>query len=261
MGLLSTLTLTPAVDGAIGGGNNNDFSPVGGDGASVWRLTAGGLSGGTITGIALAGGNPDGRLLIIQDVSTAPGTHNISFTSEDANSAAANRIITANGASFTMPIGGTALLIYDGTISRWRLLGIVSTSLPLSNISGSTLSVLGDTTFSGFFEGQPDVVAPAGAQNDFNPGGHWPRTQSLYIAAGAALSFTGFDATGVNKGWVINFVNTSTVNSITFVNNSGASLAANRLLLPNNVNYVLPPNGVVGFIYTFNNVWQLVGGA
>jgi hypothetical protein len=257
---LATLTLTPPVTGAIAGGNNNDFTPVGGNTASVWRLTAGGLSGGTITGIALSGGNPDGRVLIIQDVSTSPGTHNISFTSEDVNSAAVNRIITPKGAAFTMPIGGAALLIYDGTISRWRLIGIVSTTLPLDLINGSSLNITGDTFFSGFFQGQPDAVAAAGAQNNYNPGGHWPRTQNLFLAAGAALSITGLDSTGVNIGWVINFVNASSVNSITFVHNSGASLAANRFMLPNNVNYVLPPNGVIGFMYTFGSVWQLVGG-
>jgi hypothetical protein len=258
-GLLSALTLTPPVNGAIGGGNNNDFSPVGGANSSVWRLTAGGLAGGTITGIGLLGGNPDGRLLIILDVSTSPGQHNISFTSQDVNSLAANRIITPNGQTFTMPIGGAALLIYDGTVSRWRLLGIITVTLPLTDISSSALDISGDLFGFGVILGQPTTAAAAGAQNDYNPGGNWPKNQNLFVAAGAALSITGFDATGVDHGQTFTFVNTSSANSATFVHNSGASLAANRIFLPNNVNFVLPPNGAVQFVYTFGNVWQLIG--
>lgn len=258
-GPLGLLTLTPPVTGAIGGGDNADFSPAGGETSSVWRLVAGGIAGGTITGIALAGGNPDGRLLFISNISAGPGVHNISFTSEDVGSLAANRILTANGATFTVPHGGTATLIYDGTSERWRLLGVVTTTLPLTDVSSASLDVSGDLFGFGVIQGQATSASAAGTQNDYNPGGHWPKNQNVFVGAGAALVITGFDATDVDNGQTFTFVNTSPTNSVTFDHDNSGSLAANRLFLPSNTNFTLPPNGAVQFVYTFSSVWQLIG--
>jgi len=201
------------------------------------------------------GANTDGRVVVVENV----GILNISFTNQDVNSVATNRFVfPAAASSFVIPSGGTAAFIYDGTTARWRMLAIVSPTLPLTTIS-TALVVQSSITAFGAITGQSTTVAAAGAQNDYNPAGNWPGNQNLFLAAGVALSITGFDATGVNAGQVINLINTSAADSCTLVHNSGASLAANRLFLPNSVNFVVPPNGAVSLVRTFTGVWQVIG--
>lgn len=251
-GILAALTLTPPISAALVGNNNNDFSPVGGDTSSVWRLTAGGIGGSIITGMITGGANVDGRVIVIENV----GALNILFTSQDVNSVATNRFLLP-AATFVVPSGGTAAFIYDGTTARWRMLAVVSPTLPLSTINNS-LVVTGSLTALGAITGTSTTAAGAGALNDYNPGGNWPGNETLFLAAGAATNISGFDATGVNNGQVINLVNTSSANTITLLHNSGLSVALNRLQLPSSVNLVIPPLGGVQLVRTFSGFWQVI---
>lgn len=198
------------------------------------------------------GANTDGRIVVFENV----GGPNISFTSQDVSSLATNRFALL-AATYSLPNGATAAFIYDGTISRWRLLTIISSSLPISTISTDVV-VQGTLTVANAITGSSTTTAGAGALNDYNPGAPWPGNQNLFLAAGAATVISGFDATGVNNGQVINLVNTSNANSITLVHNSGLSLAANRLQLPNSVNLVIPPLGGVQLVRTFSGFWQVI---
>jgi hypothetical protein len=77
----------------------------------------------TITGIA-SGSDP--RLLVV----TATGG-DVVLAHESASSLAANRIITPDGLDLTIPDEGAALLAYDGTSSRWRIIATTSAGLEL----------------------------------------------------------------------------------------------------------------------------------
>lgn len=97
----------------------------------------------TVTGIT---GGVDGRLLIIENVST---TSAVAFTAEGAGSTAANRIYTPGSASvnLTATATGTAsvLLIYDGTSSRWRVLLYMSANLSANITALANFTVNGNT--------------------------------------------------------------------------------------------------------------------
>lgn len=70
----------------------------------------------TITGALIDGGNVDGAKVIIESLNKAVTLKNL-----DAGSATSNRIITPNsGSDLTLLALERALLIYDGTASRWR---------------------------------------------------------------------------------------------------------------------------------------------
>ena len=70
----------------------------------------------TITGIAVSGGNTDGMILILHNVTSA---QNVVLNDEDTNSTAANRL--ALNANQTLAADQSCSIYYDSTSSRWRL--------------------------------------------------------------------------------------------------------------------------------------------
>lgn len=103
-------TLSPTALAA----NTNDYAPTNIATATGLRLDASapvnltGLTSGT-----------SGRVLALLNVSAANA---ITLTHEDAGSTAANRFTLPSGASLAIPPGGAALLMYDATSARWRVL-------------------------------------------------------------------------------------------------------------------------------------------
>ena len=97
--------------------SQNDYNPTGLSTATVLRLTSAAL-GSTITGLA---GGVDGRIVVLYNLATA-ATDVITLSHEDVLSSAANRFDLATAANRTISERGTAILIYDGTASRWRCL-------------------------------------------------------------------------------------------------------------------------------------------
>jgi len=95
------------------GGSTNDaaFSN-----ASLIRL-ASTSSAQTITGIA---GGTDGKLLTLMNAGTV-GTATIA--NQNVGSLAANRIITGTGGDLLLAQDASMLLMYDGSVSRWRVIG------------------------------------------------------------------------------------------------------------------------------------------
>ncbi len=71
----------------------------------------------SITGIA---GGAAGRLVIIVNISGFV----LTLTSEDVNSAAANRMSLPNAADIAVGVNEVVALIYDGISSRWRAFGV-----------------------------------------------------------------------------------------------------------------------------------------
>ncbi len=117
--------------------NQNDYSA--GDGANTLRLTA--STAVNITGIA---GGTDGRLLVLHNV----GSNNITLTSQDASSAAANRFDI--GEHFSIRTGHCAIAQYDGTTQRWRIiadrLGLWSEAYTTSTATTGSLSATSPAT-------------------------------------------------------------------------------------------------------------------
>lgn len=109
-------TLSPA---ALANGNNNNYAPTGHAAVYLFRLTGDG-GGSTLTGLA---GGVAGRRVTLCAITT----DTITITDEDANSTAANRFADLSGVSFILGTGTGSIpcidAIYDGTSSRWRLIG------------------------------------------------------------------------------------------------------------------------------------------
>lgn len=99
-------------------GINNDYNPesTATNRSTVWRISVSlATADDSITGIA---NGLQGRLLTIINVGNDPFT----LKNQNVNSAAANRIITGTGADVTLAVDDTAILWYDSTTSRWRLI-------------------------------------------------------------------------------------------------------------------------------------------
>lgn len=103
--LLQLLDTTPAQITS----DQNNYNP--GTGSS-FRLSTDAPR--TITGLA---GGADGRLMFLMNV----GSFNFLLSNENFSSSAANRIITGTGADVTYPPDDIALVKYDATTARWRV--------------------------------------------------------------------------------------------------------------------------------------------
>lgn len=110
---LKLIAVSPA---ALGVGNNNDYAGVAS--SSFARLAADAL-GSTLTGLAAG---TDGYFIIIVNVSG----NTLTIAHEDANSAAANRFITATGLAVVMAQHDAAFFCYDGVTARWRQVTLVA---------------------------------------------------------------------------------------------------------------------------------------
>jgi hypothetical protein len=93
--------------------NTNNWAPTGLSGASVIRVSTD--ASRNVTGIT---GGADGRLLMVQNI----GSFDLVLTHEDAASTAANRIVCPSATNLTIPASSSAILQYDPTSSRWRVI-------------------------------------------------------------------------------------------------------------------------------------------
>ena len=119
--------LTAFISPTAVSGTVDDYAPTGFAGANTIRLTANN-PGATLTG--LAGPSP-GRVLLVHNVGTWP----ITFANEGLTSTAANRF--ALNADVELAASQSTLLQYDGTSSRWRIIG--GTGSGGATVTGSNL--------------------------------------------------------------------------------------------------------------------------
>jgi hypothetical protein len=96
------------------GSDQNDWNPTSLSTAQVIRASAS-TSGIDLTGLS---GGADGRLLALVNVGT---TYTLTLKDENASSSAANRF-ALGGYDLAINPTGAAILIYDATSSRWRVL-------------------------------------------------------------------------------------------------------------------------------------------
>ena len=120
--LQSAMQYNPRTPGALAAGNNNNYAGLltgtANNNMRHWvRLE--GDAGGTsvITGIDATSAQ-DGDCFKLTNVSA----FNVTLGHQDANSTAANRIISPTGANYVLGADESAEIIYDATTARWRIL-------------------------------------------------------------------------------------------------------------------------------------------
>lgn len=113
-------------------------------GKSSIRLTYSGAV--TISGIS---GGYDGKFLCIHNVTGSDAT----IKHQDGGASASDRIITSTAGDLTLSNGAMALLQYDATTARWRLVaggGGSGGSFVSSNFTGTTISPVASKGFQRF---------------------------------------------------------------------------------------------------------------
>ncbi len=110
--------------------NQNDYNPSGVATASVLQVFSDAAR--SISGLA---GGAEGRVVSLINIGSQP----IALLDESASSTAANRFTL--GASLTLPAKQAALLRYDGTATRWRLVagttGLLAAANNLSDLAST----------------------------------------------------------------------------------------------------------------------------
>ncbi len=96
-------------------GNVDDYNPTGADSCSRMRIDANGAHR-NITGLA---NGADGRVIILHNITG--GAFNL-VLKHDVTSSAANRFYTPGAADYTISQYGSAICIYDATLSRWLVM-------------------------------------------------------------------------------------------------------------------------------------------
>jgi hypothetical protein len=123
-GLILTGVLSPPQITA----NQNDYNPTGIAAASVLQLSSD--ASRTVTGLA---GGAEGRVISLINIGSQP----IVLADESTSSAAGNRFTL--GANLTVAAKQAAMLRYDGTAARWRLIagatGLLAAANNLSDLA------------------------------------------------------------------------------------------------------------------------------
>lgn len=91
-------------------GNQNDYSPGTGD---IVRLSSDAAR--NITGISAG---TDGEVRVLVNV----GSFTITLVHQSTSSTAANRFLVSFGADYLLAANAAAVIMYDGTTSRWRVI-------------------------------------------------------------------------------------------------------------------------------------------
>lgn len=218
--------------------NVNDYSPIGLNLASFLKLSS--TLAVSITG--LNSPSVTNKFLYLYN----NGTFNITLVNKSVSSLAQNRFEI--GEDIVMSPKSGVTLFYDVGTSRWICLGRTTNSVASTTITGG-VTLSGQVIFNG------DITDTINANtNNYNPVGLANANRLLLNCAGA-FNLTGIQAQAVGATYII--INTNNVNSLTIVNNSAASLGANRFLIGANV--VLTQNQSCMIQYDLTNArWRMI---
>ncbi|HEV7880218.1 DUF2793 domain-containing protein [Bradyrhizobium sp.] len=113
--------------------NQNDYNPAGAAAATVLQLSSDALR--TVSGLA---GGAEGRVVNLVNIGSQP----ILLSDESTSSSAANRF--ALGANLTLAAKQAAMLRYDGSATRWRLIagatGLLVAANNLSDLASTAVA-------------------------------------------------------------------------------------------------------------------------
>ena len=215
-------------------GAQNDFALNSGVAILRWN----GASTATITGFT---GGVNGRLLYVVNESAVLLT-----LSHQTTSAAANQIVGVGSASLNIGVGGSVLLRYDGTSTKWRVMSFATTNF------------LSSLNVNGVFQIAPQngeqTDTSTGTQNDFAVNS---AVSVLRWNGASTATFTGF--AGGTNGRLLLVINESTAQGVTFNNENASSTAANRFTILNSSSEVIGALGAALFRYDgASSRWRLV---
>lgn len=207
-----------------------------GNGKAVGILRCNNASDLTITGFKAP---TDTRLMFVYAV----GAGGVTLNHQDAGSTtAADRIITATGSALTLTAGsGSALLQYDATTARWRVLA-------LAGSGGGSAPTNATTTATG-------------TQNDFAPSGlTFTAGQTTTLRCNNATLLTINGVAGGVDGALLRIVSVG-AGQVTLAHQNAGSTAANRLLniITSGITPLAAGVGVATLLYDGTTArWRLV---
>lgn len=155
------------------------------------------------------------------------GAGTVVLNNQDTNSSAANRIITGTGAAVTLTAGtGWAVVVYDSSTARWRLLG--SSASGGGTVGTSTITTTGTSTALALPTGTGPLVIIA-------------NNATLLNVQGIAAGTDGQQLTIFSKG----------AGQVDFNHQNGSATAANRLIntVTSGVTSLAAGSGYASFIY------------
>lgn len=212
-------------------------------GASAWNLT--GLAGGA-----------EGRVVILELNDTGQA---LTLAHNSASSAAANRIYCPGSALLTISgqatvnAAGTAILKYDGTAQKWRVIGFNSAFNNHGVIFAGSTNIAGLVSVSGI---QNNTTT--GTQNDLALG----NVNTLMWAGAAPSVITGFSGGANGRILIIDVLSAS---ALTLAHENAGSVAANRLSCPQGVDAIassLIATGAASATFRYDSAisrWKLIG--
>jgi hypothetical protein len=209
----------------------DDYAPTGAAAATVLRLSADAAH--DITGLA---GGSDGRILYLHNV----GAETITLKAEDASSAAANRF--AISADFELEANAVALLQYDDTSDRWRVIGGAGGSSTVSEITGGL-------KHTGFVYTDPQL---SGQQDDLDL--TIADVVVVSLIASEAIDITGLAGGVTGKHLMV--INNGNY-AITLKYQNGSSLSANQFWPSLNEDLVLN-HGDGCILWYSGSKWRVV---
>ena len=118
------------------------------------------------------------KFMVITNTTTA---QTITVKHQDAAAAAADRIVTVDGADLVLKVGGSITLVYDGTASRWK---VVSHTAVVSYTGNHEALTLNGTDITNQYKDLANVAITGSVVVHFN--GLWYRPTTDYL-----ISYTG----------------------------------------------------------------------
>lgn len=181
LALTKRLQLTATSPGSIGS-SQNDYNP--GD-AAFFRLTA--SAPFNITGFL---NGTDGRTIWLTNV----GANAITLTQQDVSSSAINRIISLDGNNLVLGASESAVLRYDATTTRWRVIDQTTQRvIDASAITTGTLPIArGGTNSASALSGSTIMISNGSA---IVQGAAGTTTQVLHGNAGGAPTYSAVSLT------------------------------------------------------------------
>lgn len=238
----------------------------------LFTLTSGGF---TVNGAgAIALGN--GATTQIVDLGTGAGVKTVTVGSTTGASTLTARTgtgamtftaggifdVNATGAVTIDSSGGTIGIGTDAVAQAINVgTGAAARTITIGNSTGaSQLNLTAGTGHTNITTGLglTGVISPtslATSQNNYNPAG-LPTASILRLTSSANVNITGL--AGGASGRIIALFNVGTTNTITLVNESASSTAANRFALPNNVT-LSPSDSIILRYDGTSSRWRIIG--
>lgn len=161
---------------------------------------------------------------------TNSGPSTITLNNLDSGSTSANQFKPISVSNFPIPIGQTAVVVYDPVLTKWVPTLIDLTAVP-------------DTYANNIVTSQNNFPLPTAVT-------------TVLLAPQANVNVTGLAVTNPTVGQNITISNTSSASSITLVNNSGSSTYGSQITTVTGANVVLPPKSSVTLYYNGSYYYQ-----